>query len=78
MRETNFGKMNKRSKEKWSCIKCKTPMTTVSNTNSTQYYVSFVGSNETLSVKCMRNQFNVFGKQSNEISNSINELKEES
>lgn len=54
----------------------------ICNTIITQNDISFVGSNEKLSnltesVKCMSNQFDVFGKQLNEVLSSIKELKEE-
>lgn len=82
MRETNFRKMNKQSKEKWSCVKCKITTAVDCNTSNTQDDVSFVGSNDKLSsltdsVKFMSNQFDVFGKQLNEVLNSIKELREE-
>lgn len=82
MREANFRKMNKKNKEKWACVKCRTTMEEVCNTSITQDDALFVGSNEKLSsltdsVKLMSNQFDVFGKQLKEVLNSIKELKEE-
>jgi peptidoglycan hydrolase CwlO-like protein len=82
MREANFRKINKQNIEKW-CAACRTTMSMVSNISTTLYGVSFVGSNEKLSnltesVKFMSNKFDdVFGKQLNEVLNSIKKLKEE-
>lgn len=81
MREATFRKLNKQTKEKWSCAKCKTTIM-VSNTDNTRDDDSFVGSNDKLSdltnsVKFMSTQFDGFGKQLSEVLNSIKELKVE-
>lgn len=79
MREVNFSKLAKVNKDKWCCAKCKS---IVINANNTHDNDSFVGSNKTLSnltesVKFMSNQFDKFGKQLNDVLNSIKELKAE-
>lgn len=78
-RNYNFRKMAKVNKEKWCCAKCKS---LAINTSITLEDDSFVGSNETLSnltesVKFMRNQFDMFGKQLSEVLNSIKKFKKE-
>lgn len=74
--------MNIQNKEKWCCINCST--TTVMVSYKSRYYANDVSvcANETLSnlidsVKFMSSQFDIFGKQLNEVLNSIKEPKEE-
>lgn len=44
LREANFRKLAKQTRDKWSCANCKT----VSNKNNIENEKMFVGSNETL------------------------------
>lgn len=78
-REESFRKLSAVNKKKFACLKCKT------SGNGTIKPVAqnkFVGSNDTLanlatSVQFMSDRFDDFGKQLQEVLNTIKELKEE-
>jgi len=78
-REESFRKLSAVNKKKFACPKCKT---SGNGTIKPEAENKFVGSNDTLaslatSVQFMSDRFDDFGKQLQEVLNTIKELKEE-
>jgi len=78
-REESFRKLSAVNKKKFACPQCKT---SGNGTTKPEAENKFVGSNDTLaslatSVQFMSDRFDDFGKQLQEVLNTIKELKEE-